>query len=864
LGFLLADTAPGNVRKKQENAILHQLGCKVCPLAKIKANRHPDMPAAGSDRPAVYILGEAPSVTDDKEDKHFSGASGKFLRKHIPKKFEERVRFNNVVRTRPPDSDPQPTEIECCRPSVIEDIERTRPKAIFGFGNAPLKWVSDQSGLIAWRGRRMPVKVGDHTCWYYPFQDPTWVLQQRRERKDGSIILDATGVGSEFERMFIMDMRRAFDDVERSKEQPIVHTPEMVYAGNEIIMECNADALRRIEVALGSIARSPSTGWDYETKRLRPYASDALILSAAVSDGERTVAFPFDHPEATWTKAHRADLEALWIRFLTRAKTRKIAHNLSFELEWTGEYFGADLVRASEWGDTAVQASIIDERKGKQKPGCFALEFLVQQYFGFNIKDLGGVDRKRLAETPLDRVLRYNGPDAKYAKLLDDKQMALIEREGLTVPHDLALRRVPTAVLTQLKGVPVDQKVVVSLDKKYTARIEKLEDQIEKDPTVLKFKKVFGTKFNPHSGPDVIKLFHEMLKRKECKVYDKKKKKDRLSADESVLSQIKDIALADLLLKLRQDTKRKSTYIDPLKPDSPIMWPDGLLHAIFNTYFAETGRLSCEDPNLQNYPKREEEAKEVRIPIGPAPGCKIIAIDYGQIEARVIAMFTKDPVFVKALWERYDIHMEWAERIAHAYPARIGGKKMLTDKKAMKDFRTDIKNQWTFPLFFGATLQSAANYLNIPEDNIKKEYREFWKQFAVVGQWQEEQMDFYQEKGYVECLTGRRRRGPLSKNQVFNSPVQGTAAEIIMDGMCRLSETGDPALQAEINIHDDLTFLRVPEKGVDDFLEKTLDIMLNLPFDFINVPITAEVSTGSNWMDLKEIGAVSSDQWAKN
>jgi hypothetical protein len=67
-------------------------------------------------------------------------------------------------------------------------------------------------------------------------------------------------------------------------------------------------------------------------------------------------------------------LEALWIRFLTRAKTRKIAHNLSFELEWTGEYFGADLVRASEWGDTAVQASIIDERKGKQKPGCFALE----------------------------------------------------------------------------------------------------------------------------------------------------------------------------------------------------------------------------------------------------------------------------------------------------------------------------------------------------------------------------------------------------------------------------------------------------------------------------------------------------------
>src|SRR5262249_26087596 len=142
-----------------------------------------------------------------------------------------------------------------------------------------------------------------------------------------------------------------------------------------------------------------------------------------------------------------------------------------------------------------------------------------------------------------------------------------------------------------------------------------------------------------------------------------------------------------------------------------VIYPDKLVHAQFNTFFAETGRLSCEDPNLQFFPKREEATRELRLPISAPPGCYVLAIDYGQIEARVIAMFTKDKNFVKSLWERYDVHMEWAERLSRAYPNRVGGSKNFTDKKVMKNFRTDIKNQWTFPLFFGAKLESAAGFL---------------------------------------------------------------------------------------------------------------------------------------------------------
>ncbi len=363
-----------------------------------------------------------------------------------------------------------------------------------------------------------------------------------------------------------------------------------------------------------------------------------------------------------------------------------------------------------------------------------------------------------------------------------------------------------------------------------------------------------------------------MLKRPECQVYDKKKHTDRMSVDESVLEQIKH-PLSKLILDLRKASRSLSTYVDPLREGSEILYPDGLLHATFNTYYAETGRLSCEDPNLQNWPKRDAEQKELRRPVGALrPDQSMLSFDYGQIEARVIAMATKDKAFCKSLWENYDVHMEWARRIAEDYPERIGGEAMLDDKKAMKDFRTDIKNQWTFPLFFGARLESAAGYLGIPDNIIRPHYNAFWKQFYGVKDWQEEQLEFYHKYGYVECLTGRRRHGPMSVNMVYNSPIQGTACEIVMDAMCRLYETGDPELQPEIQVHDDLTWFRVEDSRLDIVAEKAMNILLDVSFPWVNVPITIEMSKGKNWMPwhednnpdgMKEFGTFSSADWFK-
>ncbi len=823
----------------------HQRECEVCPLAK-EHNQHPNMPASGLANPLVYVLAEAPGRQEDEEGVQLVGESGRLFRARVPKQFKDKLRFNNVVRTRPPQNrTPTQFEIECCRPSVTADIERSKPKAIFGLGNVPLEWVSGFSGVTLWRGRKMPVKVGNHVCWYYPMLHPAFLLRQRHYTDS-----------SEDERMFVFDLQRAFEEVEGLPD-PVVHTPKDVFSR----FRCLTD-VDRIITALRWAANEPNIGFDYETDRLRPYADDARVLSVALDNGECGFAFPIDHPEAGWSKSDYEKLIDYWMDFLIEAECTKWVHNLSFELEWTAVRFGSRFVRAGKWEDTATQACILDERKGKSKPGCFSLEFLVQQHFGFNLKQLTNLDRSKLASEPLETVLRYNGGDARYHCLLGLRQRELIAKAGLEPAYNLALRRVPTVVLTQIKGVPVDQAEVSRLGKKYKARIEKVRGTIAELPIVKRFEQEKERKFNPASNPAVLYIMYNLLGQRECKIYDKYKRKERLSANKEVLAKIKH-PLAKLLIELREATKRNSTYIEPLRKESEdtVVHDDGLVHAVFNTIFSEAGRLSAESPNLQNVPKRDEEAKEVRKQFVADEGCVVAGFDYGQIEARVIAMFTKDEAFCKALWEEYDVHMEWAERLARAYPARIGGRDKLTDKKAMKLFRTDIKNQWTFPLFFGAKLESAAEYLSIPADKLKPEYERFWRVFSGVKEWQESQLGFYRKHGYVACLTGRRRRGPLSLNQVFNSPVQGTAAEIIMDAMCRLSETGDLELQPEINIHDDLTFFRIPTKRVDEIAEKIINGMLAVPFDFVNVPITVEMSVGENWLDMEECGTFSSATW---
>lgn len=877
MGFLSTKT----IKNTQGPSIdlLHRLECKACPLNQIKQNKNPHMLPSGTDEPLIYILGENPTKDDDEDGKHFSGKAGRFLRSRIPPKLLKKIRWNYTVRTKPLGSGtPQRTEIECCRPSIERDIAASKPSVIWGFGMLPLQWISGFTSIKEWAGKSMPVSVGGHECLYYAFEDPAHLLRYRRSWAQDK---KPEAVGSEEERAFGFALARAIEDLEDLPET-VVHTKEVALYGIEIY-KGGPGQLQKVLSILEWFCKQKEVGLDYETDGgintvgnvYRPYSSGSKILSFALATEEVAIGVALDHRDMEWIGEERNQVIEALKTFLA-SSANKIVHNLAYELEWTGVKFSNRLLRHWRdpdhlsikhlgWECTLTQAATLDERRGTQ-----SLDFLCRQYFGLGLKAISSVDSGKLNEENLDKVLSYNALDAKYHLLLHKAQKRRLKAQGLWEVYKIGLRRIPTVVLSQIKGVSVNRKEALSMAVEYEANVKVLKKEIAGMSCVKQYIKQFKKEYNPESNTDAVAIFRDILKCPEILIPDAKNRdKTRYSTEEDVLVKI-DHPLAKATIALRKERKKLSTYVyldttDSKKFDiEPKVWDDALIHAIFNHGpRTETFRLSSENPNLQNIPKRMEGNKRVRKQIIARKGHTLIAIDYGQIEARVIAMATKDKRFVKYLKSRHDIHMDWAKRIANDYPKRIGGRPMLDDPKAMKDFRTDIKKEWTFPLFFGARLESVAGYLDIPIERIEPAYKDFRQEFDGVFQWQKKLIAFYNTNGYVENLLGRRRRAPMSPNELINAPIQSTACEIVMDGMNRLSEKAmeeeDTYFQPIMNVHDELVF-DVPSDKLDYYLPKIAKTMVSAKFDFINVPITAEVSVGQDLLNMKALFDLSSDR----
>ena len=191
-----------------------------------------------------------------------------------------------------------------------------------------------------------------------------------------------------------------------------------------------------------------------------------------------------------------------------------------------------------------------------------------------------------------------------------------------------------------------------------------------------------------------------------------------------------------------------------------------------------------------------------------------------------------------------------------------------TFEEFFKKLRNIIKNAWTFPLFFGSSYKSCARNLHLDEDITKRASFDFWREFVGVKKWQDKLFDFYTKNGYVQNLNGgRKRREPMTWNELINDPIQGSASDIVVDSWNRLSEQYDmsqfsrPELQASMNIHDDLTF-EVPKEVLDETIKTIVHAMLDVSFEWTKVvPLEVEVSVGETWGNLKDYGTYNNADW---
>jgi DNA polymerase I len=521
----------------------------------------------------------------------------------------------------------------------------------------------------------------------------------------------------------------------------------------------------------------------------------------------------------------------------------KVAHSLPFELEWTLCIYGDRFrpLTTDGYGDTMVQAYVLDERRDG-----LDLSMLTMQHFGFDLKRQLDVDRNNLAKLPVDRLLRYNALDAKYTARVYMRQHARLQRENLLDVYRFQLGRVLSLVRAQEVGIPVDLDSAAKFHARLTGEINDVLQRIRSSREARQYQERTGCVLLPTSSDQLTVLLRDVLRRSEGQ---RVSNRSGYSTDDSVLSRI-DLPVTRDILELRNRLKLKSTYIDPIVSSVGLVYPDGRLHTKFNDLFTTTGRLSSDGPNMQNFPKRKDVW--VRALVVAPPGQVLVACDYGQQEYRVLAIASGDKRLLSSIRDGYDVHMDWAERVA-----RADDRVYRAYGKDMKRLRSDIKNTWVFPAFYGAQADYIARMLSMNVQAARKLFDVFWEEFEGVLLWQQRVLRRYIEVGYVECLTGRRRRAPLNNNMVYNSPIQGTASDIVIDAMTRLDKlaehSNEPALRAVLNIHDDLTFL-VPERCQEEVCDIIVREMLESSFDWITVPLSVEVSVGRNWADCNKVG----------
>jgi DNA polymerase I len=448
-----------------------------------------------------------------------------------------------------------------------------------------------------------------------------------------------------------------------------------------------------------------------------------------------------------------------------------------------------------------------------------------------------------LPEVALRRFnLKLGGSLAEAADLTGRLAAALgqeVEQENLRkLYEEIDLPLVPVLTRMEQAGVAIDRAALANMS-------TRLEGEIN-----VKAKEIYdccGSEFNissPKQLGDV--LFNKLNLPKPVK-YGKGK---MISTAVDVLEELAGSHKAPkLVLEYRQLTKLKSTYVDALP--ALLNRETGRLHTTFDQTGTATGRLSSANPNLQNIPIRTELGREIRAAFTAARGCLLLAADYSQIELRLLAHYSKDPLLVEAFRRGDDIHTLTASQVFGVPPLMVTA-----------DHRRQAKVV-NFGIVYGLSPFGLSQNLGIETSEAKKYIDAYFEKYYGVRKFIDRTLDETRRDGRVKTLFGRVRPIPdinsknfnlrgFAERTAVNTPLQGTAADLIKLAMIRIDtmiRDGGMRSRMTLQVHDELVF-EVPEPEVDEMRSLVREQMENV-HPALSVPLMVEIGVGKNWRDLE-------------
>ncbi len=624
------------------------------------------------------------------------------------------------------------------------------------------------------------------------------------------------------------ELRKLFSEFEFSSllgelgDDPEVSFPETKSHYETILTE--VDLERWVE----KIKESNIFALDLETTNLHPVKARVVGISLSCEAGvacyiplaHRYLGVP-DQLDLDWVLTKLKPL-------LEDPKLKKVGQNIKYDLI---VLMNEGISLRGVAFDTMLASYILSPSGRRHNMDDMARDYLA--YTTIKYKEVVGTGSKevRFDEVDIERATEYAAEDADITWQLYEKLSSLLNGDDLKLLLELELPLIEVLAKMERHGMQVDRNHLKKLSQLIQ---QKLEEQ-QKEIYLLA-----DEEFNINSPKQLSVILFEKLGLPVIK-----KTKNGYSTDVSVLEQLaSEHALPDVILTYRQLGKLKSTYIDALQDD--IFSKTGRVHTSFNQTVAATGRLSSSNPNLQNIPIRTEMGREIRKAFTVEGNNYLLSADYSQVELRVLAHLSEDEALVDAFQMGEDIHTRTACEIFGTSPERL-------DAEARR-----MAKAVNFGIVYGLSPFGLSKQLKIYPKDAKKFIDQYFALYKTVKIYMEETVAQAKEVGYTTTIMNRKRYLPDLKSQnrqvresaervAINSPVQGSAADLIKLAMIKLTEQiRKKKLKSRmiLQVHDELLFecLEEEEQEMRALVKKEMELVMPL-----KVPLVVDIGWGKNW-----------------
>jgi DNA polymerase-1 len=600
--------------------------------------------------------------------------------------------------------------------------------------------------------------------------------------------------------------------------------PDKSYTG---IFEMDA-----LDDALESCRQADAFGFDLETTSVDPLDAEIVGLSFAWKP-DHAVYVPVGHTGSDADEHDQLDRDEVLERaapLLESDAHQKVLQHWKYEWIVLQNY---DIELTGIAWDTMLMSYLIDPGKNSHNLDTLVREQL--DYDPISYEDVAGSGASQVSfdQVPIEEAIPYAAEDADVTLKLSEVLADELDEQLTGLHHELEVPLARILGVMERKGIRVDREILDDLNEEFTAELESIKQKIDEHA---------GREVNPNSPKQLREVLFEDLG-----LPVKKRTKTGPSTDREVLEQLSDEhPLPDLILEYRSFSKLKGTYVDAL-PD--LIRDDGRIHTSFNQAVAATGRLSSSDPNLQNIPVRTNRGRRIRKAFVPEDDWTLCVADYSQIELRILAHMSGDPLLVEAYRDGDDVHRLTASQVFEVEPDEVS--------KEQRELGKTVN----YGVLYGMGPSRLARDFDIERSRASDYIDRFFERYEVVDQFFSALLDKAYERGFVETLFGRRRRLPgleghggqqaYAERAAINAPIQGTAADIIKVAMIELQneiDQQDRPVRQLLQVHDELVF-EVRDDVVDDavaFIRDHMEGVIEL-----SVPLTVDIGTGPNWLDAK-------------